>query len=264
MILIAGSQGQPGSALSRAANGDHKAVFLGKGDSVVFSADPIPSTESAQSALIDTLTEKGCNVYYSALTSDLHVSGHAAQEELKLMLNLAKPKYVVPIGGTFRHMKAFDTMAQSLGFKPEEVLLLKNGDVIDVNKKGAVVNGSIEVHNVYVDGLGVGDIGQVVLRDRQVLAEDGVVVVVVSIDKKTGNIIGEPDLVSRGFVYEKASEDLLEAARSVVKSCLKDHSKEQISVDWRYIRRNIEENLEKFFYQEMNRKPMILPVVVDL
>src|SRR3989344_1446403 len=264
MILIAGSQGQPGSALSRAANGDHKAVFLGKGDSVVFSADPIPSTESAQSALIDTLNEKGCNVYYSALTSDLHVSGHAAQEELKLMLNLAKPKYVVPIGGTFRHMKAFDTMAQSLGFKPEEVLLLKNGDVIDVNKKGAVVNGSIEVHNVYVDGLGVGDIGQVVLRDRQVLAEDGVVVVVVSIDKKTGNIIGEPDLVSRGFVYEKASEDLLEAARSVVKSCLKDHSKEQISVDWRYIRRNIEENLEKFFYQEMNRKPMILPVVVDL
>lgn len=264
MVLIAGSQGQPGSALARAAHGDHKFVQISKGDAVVFSADPIPSTESAQGALIDTLTQKGCDVYYSALVSDLHVSGHAAQEELKLMLNLAKPKYIIPIGGTYRHMKAFDNMAQDMGYKPEQVLLLQNGDVVEVGKDSAQINGSVEVSNVYVDGLGVGDVGEVVLRDRQVLSEDGVVVVVVPHNRQTGQPTGEPDIISRGFVYEKTAEDILDSAKEIVKSVLRDHAKDRGIGDWRYVRRNIEENLQKFFYQEVNRRPMILTVVVDL
>lgn len=262
MVLVAGAQGQPGSALSRVANGDHKYVFLKKDDAVVFSADPIPSTESAQNALIDTLSLIGCKVYYSALTSDLHVSGHASQEELKLMLALAKPKYVFPIGGTYKQMAAFAEMTRELGFLEDKCLLLQNGDVIEVSKDKVLVNGSIEVNNVYVDGLGVGDVGNVVLRDRQLLSEDGVVVVVVTIKKQTGQIIGNPDIISRGFVYEKESEGLLESAGEFVKGLTR--SKNQGSPDWRYIRRSISENLEQFFYEQTNRRPMVLTVLVDL
>lgn len=264
MILIAGSQGQPGSALSRAANDDHKHIHLGAGDSVVFSADPIPSTMSAQGGLIDTLSLKGCDVYYSAVTPNLHVSGHAAQEELKMMINLAKPKYILPIGGNFRHMKAFSTMAQTLGYKSDQIMLIQNGDVIEVSPQKAEVKGFVEVSNVYIDGLGVGDVGQVVLRDRQVLAGDGVVVVVVTINRKTGELMGEPDLISRGFVYEKGSEGLLEAGTDIVKGVIKNIHPEQRAADWRYIRKSIEESLEKYFYQKTNRRPMILSVVVDL
>src|SRR5258708_4251541 len=170
LILIAGSQGQPGSALSRAANGDHKHIRLTKEDGVVFSADPIPMTETAQSALIDTLTRLGCNVYYSAMMSDLHVSGHAAAEEIKLMLNLAKPKYILPIGGTYRHMKALARMTKDMGYGEDQVFMARDGDVIEIKPNKAVINGYVEAKNVYVDGLGVGDVGTVVLRDRQVMS----------------------------------------------------------------------------------------------
>ncbi|MBI2011363.1 ribonuclease J [Candidatus Daviesbacteria bacterium] len=261
MILIAGSQGQPGSSLSRAANGDHKYIHFGKLDSVVFSADPIPSTESAQHALIDNLTKLGCDVYYSALTSDLHVSGHASSEELKLMINLAKPKYLLPIGGTFRHMKEFSRMAKSLGYEENQILLPTEGQVIDIKKDRAYISSSINVANVYVDGLGVGDVGTVVLRDRQVMAEEGIVVVVVPVEPQTGKVGGEPDIISRGFVFEKQAEDLLEAAKEIVKSCLRDHKP---PLDWRYIRHTIEENLEKFFFEETKRSPLILTVVVEV
>lgn len=262
MVLIAGSQGQPGSALSRAANNDHKFVKLGKNDAVVFSADPIPSTESAQHALIDTLTKLGCNVYYSALTSDLHVSGHAASEELKLMINLAKPKFILPIGGTFRHMKAFANMAKDLGYQEQQVLMAKDGQIIEVKEGKAQISGEVDVANVYVDGLGVGDVGKVVLRDRQVMSEEGIVVVVVPIDQHSGKVTGEPDVISRGFVFEKEAEDLIEAAKEIVKSCLGDHGDGVL--DWRYARFHIEENLEKFFYEETQRRPLILPVIVEV
>src|SRR3989338_6302095 len=167
LVLIAGAQGQPESALSRAANEDHKLVKLKDGDSVIFSADPIPSTEAAQSALIDNLSRLGVNVYYSAITSDLHVSGHAALEELRLMVNLAKAKFLFPIGGTFRHMKAFSRMAQDLGYKKEDVLLPEDGDILEIKKESIKLIGTVDVQNVYVDGLGVGDVGHVILRDRQ-------------------------------------------------------------------------------------------------
>lgn len=263
LVLIAGSQGQPGSSLARAANNDHKHIQLKKGDSVIFSADPIPSTESAQHALIDTLTRTGCNVYYSAMMSDLHVSGHAAAEELKLMVNLAKPKYILPIGGTFRHMKAFSNMAVQMGYSEKQILLAKDGQIIEITKNEAKMTGTVDVFNVYVDGLGVGDVGSVVLRDRQVMSEEGVVVVVVPVDQQTNKVSGEPDIISRGFVFGEMGEDLLEAGKEIVKSVLSDHSKTS-PLDWRYVRHQIEEHLEKFFYEETKRQPLILPVVVEV
>lgn len=262
LILIAGSQGQPGSALSRAANNDHKFITLKKNDAVVFSADPIPMTESTQHALIDTLTRLGVDVYYSAMMSDLHVSGHAAQEELKLMVNLAKPKYILPIGGTFRHMKSFARMAKGLGYKDDQVFLIQDGQVLEIQSDKVFINGKVNVSNVYVDGLGVGDVGSIVLRDRQVMSEEGIVIVVVPIDQQTGLIAGEPDIIQRGFVFEKQSEDLLLAGKKIVKSCLSDHGSGPI--EWRYARHHIEESLEKFFYEETKRSPLILPVIVEV
>ncbi len=261
IILIAGSQGQPGSALSRVANNDHKYVALHKNDAVIFSADPIPSTESAQSALIDTLTRLGCDVYYSAMLSDLHVSGHAASEELKLMVNLAKPKYILPIGGTFRHMKSFSRMAVSMGYREDQILMAQDGQVIEIWRDKVKMNGLVNVSNVYVDGLGVGDVGSIILRDRQVMSEEGVVVVIVPIEQQSGHVVGEPDIITRGFVFEKEAEDLISAAKEIVKSCLR--GKEGV-FDWRYTRHQIEEQLEKFFYEETKRSPLILTTVVEV
>lgn len=262
MILIAGSQGQPGSSLSRAANNDHRFVTISPDDSVVFSADPIPSTESAQHALIDSITKSGAQVYYTAITDALHVSGHAAADELKVMINLAKPKYLIPIGATFRQMRQFSKMAQDMGWQKNEVLLLDDGQVVSVTPGQAVPDGRVEAKNIYIDGLGVGDIGSIVLRDRQVLAEEGIVLVIVPIDAQTGQLVGEPDVVSRGFVFEKTAEQLLDDAKNVVKTALSDHPN-GVS-DWRFTRRHIEENLERFFYGATQRRPMILPVVVEV
>lgn len=262
LILIAGSQGQSGSSLSRAANNDHRFVTLKKDDAIIFSADPIPSTESAQHALIDKLTKSGVDVFYSAITEDVHVSGHASQEELKLMINLAKPKYLMPIGATFRQIKAFSTMAFEMGYEESKILLLEEGKIVDIRKGNIEVDGRVETKNIYVDGLGVGDVGNVVLRDRQVMAEEGIVMVVVPVDTKTGRLAGEPDVVSRGFVFEKESEELLERAKTIVRSALAGHP--DGILDWRYTRRHIEDNLEKFLYDETQRRPMILPIVVEV
>lgn len=262
LILIAGSQGQPDSSLSRVANEDHKFVKLKNGDSVMFSADPIPSTESAQSALIDSLSRMGVNVYYSAVNSDLHVSGHAAVEELRLMINLAKPKFLFPIGGTFKHIKAFSKMAQDLGYKKSDVIEAEDGDIIEIKKDSAKFNGKIEVQNIYVDGLGVGDVGTGMLRDRQKMSEEGVVVVVVSIDAHTGKLVSEIDIISRGFVFEEFAKDILDMAKQEIKNNLEQRSGK--SVDFRFIRKMIEEGLAKFFYNKTERRPLILPVIIEV
>ncbi|MDP3758742.1 MAG: ribonuclease J, partial [Candidatus Daviesbacteria bacterium] len=212
LILIAGAQGQSDSSLVRAANEEHKQVILKEGDSVVFSADPIPSTESAQSALIDSLSRLGLNVYYSAVTSDLHVSGHAALEELRLMINLIKPKSLFPIGGTFRHMESFSKMAQEMGYDKREVLNIEDGDILEIKEESIKLVGKVDVQNVYVDGLGIGDIGHVVLRDRQKMSEEGVVVVVASVDQHTGKLVSDVDIISRGFVFEEIAKELLSEA----------------------------------------------------
>ncbi|MDO8429310.1 MAG: ribonuclease J [Candidatus Daviesbacteria bacterium] len=262
LVIIAGSQGQPGSALSRVANNDHRFLTLKSKDSVVFSADPIPSSESAQFALIDKLSRSGVSVYYTGLTDNLHVSGHASSEEIKVMINLARPKFLMPIGATFRHMRAFSQMAQSLGYPEKNILLPEDGKVIEIRENMAVINGRVEVKNIYVDGLGVGDISNIVLRDRLVMSEEGIVLVVLPLDVHTSRLSGEPDIISRGFVLEKESAELLENAKQVVKSALSRHQDQVL--DWRFLRRHIEENLEKFFYDETKRRPMVLPVIVEV
>lgn len=262
LILIAGAQGQSDSSLSRAANEEHKQVKLKEGDSVVFSADPIPSTESAQSALIDSLSRLGLNVYYSAVASDLHVSGHAALEELRLMVNLIKPKSLFPIGGTFRHMEAFSKMAVDMGYDKKQVVQIEDGDILEIKGEEMKLVGKVDVQNVYVDGLGIGDIGHVILRDRQKMSEEGVVVVVVSVDQHTGQLVSELDIISRGFVFEEMAKDLLQEAKQLVKETLQKHSHK--ATDWRFTRRMIEDSLDKFFYRITERRPLILTVVVEV
>lgn len=262
LILIAGAQGQSDSSLVRVANDEHKLVKLKEGDSVVFSADPIPSTESAQNALIDSLTRLGVNVYYSAIASDLHVSGHAALEELRLMVNLIKPKFILPIGGTYKHMRSFSNMAQDMGYDKEQIIDCEDGQILEVRPHDIKLAQKIEVQNVYVDGLGIGDVGSVILRDRQKMSEEGVVVVIVSLDQQTGKISGDIDVYSRGFVFEQFAKELLDEAKIVVREALDKHS-HKIS-DWRFTRKIIEESLEQFFYQITERRPLILPVVVEV
>lgn len=262
LVLIAGSQGQSSSSLARAANEEHKQVKLKDGDSVIFSADPIPSTESAQNALIDLLSRLGVKVYYSAINSDLHVSGHAALEELRLMINLIKPKFLFPIGGTYKHMRVFSQMAQDMNYKKEQVLDVEDGDILEVRKDQIKLTGNLDVQNVYVDGLGIGDVGHVILRDRQKMSEEGVVVVVVSIDQHTGQLTSEVDIISRGFVFEEMAKELLEEARQVVKESLEKHAHK--TSDWRFIRKIIEDGLEKFLYDATARRPLILPMVVEI
>lgn len=262
MLIIAGAQGQAGSSLSRAANNDHRFVSLKPKDSVIFSADPIPSSEEAQSALIDKLVKMGVEVFYSAITESVHVSGHAAAEELKVMISLARPKYLMPIGATFKQMRAFSLLCQGLGYEEKQILLLGDGQSLDIRKEGIRLGEKVETRNVYVDGLGVGDVGNVVLRDRQVLAEEGIVMVIVPIDTQTGKLAGEIDIVSRGFVFEKESEGLLEAAKNLVRSDLS--GRPDGILDWRFIRHHIEDTLGKFMYDETQRRPMVLPIVVEV
>ncbi|MDD5415539.1 MAG: ribonuclease J [Candidatus Daviesbacteria bacterium] len=262
LILIAGAQGQSDSSLARAANEEHRQVKLKEGDSVIFSADPIPSTESAQNALIDSLSRLGLNVYYSAVLSDLHVSGHAALEELKLMVNLIKPKFMFPIGGTFRHMEAFSKMAEEMGYDKKQVLNVEDGDILEIRGEGVKLAGKVDIQNVYVDGLGIGDIGHVVLRDRQKMSEEGVVVVVVSVDQHTGKSVSDVDILSRGFVFGETAEGILNEAKVVVKNALQKHTHK--TADWRFIRRIIEDSLDKFLYQTTERRPLILSVVVEV
>lgn len=263
MILIAGSQGQPESSLTRVANEEHKQVKLREGDCVMFSADPIPSTESAQNFLIDSLTRLGVNIIASAVTSDLHVSGHAAQDELKLMINLIKPKFILPIGGTFRHMSIFSKMVQEMGYDKKQIIDGEDGSILEVKRDVVkLLSNSIDVQNVYVDGLGVGDVGNVILRDRTKMSEEGVVVVVVSVDQHTGKLIAEPDILSRGFVFEDMAVKLLDESKSIVRTTLEQH--EHKTVDWHFIRKMIEESLGKFLYESTERRPLILPVVVEV
>lgn len=262
LILIAGAQGQSDSSLARVANEEHKQVKVKEGDSVLFSADPIPSTESAQNALIDSLSRLGVEVYYSAVISDLHVSGHAAREELRLMLNLIKPKFLFPIGGTFRHMKAFSKMAQEMSYRKEQLIEVEDGDILEIRQDNIKLAGTVDVQNVYVDGLGIGDVGHVILRDRQRLSEEGVVVVVVSISQQTGKLSSGVDIISRGFVFEEMAKEILEEAKEVVKITLEKHVHK--SPDWRFLRKIIEDSLEKFLYSVTERRPLILPVVVEV
>ena len=261
-IITTGSQGEPMSALSRMAASEHKKVNIIPGDMVIISASPIPGNEKLVSRVINQLFKKGADVIYEAL-ADVHVSGHACQEELKLMQTLVKPKFFIPVHGEYRHLKQHGELAVKLGLAPDRVILADNGDVIEVTRDSIKKNGTVMSGQVFVDGLGVGDVGNIVLRDRKHLSQDGILTVVVTIEKESGSVIAGPDIISRGFVYVRESEDLMEQARLIVKEALRECEEKHIT-DWATIKSNIKESLRMFLYEKTKRKPMILPIIMEI
>lgn len=262
VIITTGSQGEPMSALSRMAASEHKKVNIVPGDMVIISASPIQGNEKFVSRVINQLFKKGADVIYQSL-ADVHVSGHACQEELKLMHALVRPKFFVPVHGEYRHLKQHAELAMKLGLPENNVVIVENGDVIDVNRDGIKKNGSVIAGQVFVDGLGVGDVGNIVLRDRKHLSQDGILTVVVTIEKESGSVIAGPDIISRGFVYVRESEDLMEQARLVVKEALRECEEKHVT-EWATIKSNIKDALRLFLYEKTKRKPMILPIIMEI
>ncbi|MFL0247087.1 ribonuclease J [Candidatus Clostridium stratigraminis] len=259
VIITTGSQGEPMSALSRMAASEHKKVTIVPGDLVIISANPIPGNEKLVSRVIDQLFKKGAEVIYE----NVHVSGHACQEELKLMHTLVRPKYFLPVHGEYRHLKQHAELAIRLGLPEANTLLADNGEVIELTRDSIKKNGTVTSGQVFVDGLGVGDVGNIVLRDRKHLSQDGILTVVVTIEKESGSVIAGPDIISRGFVYVRESENLMEQARLIVKDALRECEEKHIT-EWASIKSNIKEVLRLFLYEKTKRKPMILPIIMEI
>lgn len=262
VIITTGSQGEPMSALARMAASDHKKVEIIPGDLVIISANPIPGNEKFVSKVINDLTKKGAEVIYEAL-AETHVSGHACQEELKLIHSLVKPKYFIPAHGEYRHLQQHCQLAQSLGMPRENMFIMDNGRVLEIDENGARMAGTVTAGKVLVDGLGVGDVGNIVLRDRKHLAQDGLIVVVVTIDGDSGAVVAGPDIISRGFVYVRESEALMEEAKTVIKNTLIKSEQKHIT-DWSTIKGNIRDSLKDFLYERIKRNPMILPIIMEV
>lgn len=261
VIVLTGSQGEPTSVLARLANGDHKQLHIHNGDTVLISASAIPGNERLVHRTIDNLFKKGANVIYQDVAK-VHVSGHASQEELKMMISLVRPRYFVPVHGEYRQLKMHGRLAQSLGVPEENVFVLENGQVLELGRNSARITNKVPAGYVYVDGLGVGDVSHVVLRDRRLLAQDGVLVVVIAIDSQTGKVASKPDIVSRGFVYMRESEELIEEARELVTTNL-DHGSDHLA-ERGFINSKIKDILSRFIYERTKRRPMILPVVLEV
>lgn len=260
-LIVAGSQGQPGSALSRIASDDHRFISLKKDDMIIFSADPIPGNQDAVYGMIDDLSRLGAVVKYSDITSDFHVSGHGSQNELLMMLSLTQPKYLVPISAMYRQMRMFVDLAQKSPNPPKDCFIVDEGGIIEFSREGANVVGEVETTNIFVDGLGVGDVGAIVLRDRKVLAEEGMVVVIVTIHKNTNRLLGEPEIISRGFVYMKESAGLIKGSQDTVKKTLKLNGKVR---NWLSVKEKITSDLSRYLFKKTARRPMVLPVIVDV
>ncbi len=261
-IIVSGSQGQVGSAMHRLANDEHQTVRLKKGDKVVISSDAIPGNEGDVYDLIDTLYKRNIDVTYSGTTENLHVSGHGYRGDLILLARLVRPKNIIPIGGNIRHMMLYKDLAREMNFDPEKVFVLSAGQSVEV-QNGTVKNGPLyETRNVYVDGLGIGDVGTVVLRDRQVMAEDGILVTIVPLRKDNSQIAGDIEIISRGFVYQKESRDLINDARKEVVKCLKDLR--GVATDWSFLRKKIEAQLEKFAYDTTQRRPLVIAIIMEV
>lgn len=261
-LIIAGSQGQEGSSLLRAAAGEHPLVAIKPGDKIIFSADPIPGNESAVYGLIDELSRLQAEVLYTDIHDQLHVSGHAYQEEIKQLINLTHPQFLIPIGGTFRHMVQFRKLAQASGYPQHQVLFLEDGRTVDFAPNQARLGSTIPLKNIMVDGLGVGDVGTVVLRDRKNMAQDGIVVVVVPVSQQTGRVHGPVEIISRGFVFMKQSQALVKQLEEEVHRCLKRHPG-HVS-DWTNLRKKVEEHLEGFIFKATHRSPLIVTVIMEV
>ena len=262
VIISTGSQGEPMSALTRMAMGDHRKVTVGQGDCIIISASPIPGNEKLVTKVINELLKAGAQVVYEK-TFGVHVSGHACQDEQKTLIALTKPKFFMPVHGEYKHLKRHAETAVSMGIPPSRVLIADNGKVVEITENNIGIVDTVTAGKVLVDGLGVGDVGSVVLRDRKHLAQDGLIVVVATVNGDTGEILSGPDIVSRGFVYVRESEDMISRARNIardsIERCLKSHAKE-----WNFLKQRVRDDLGDYFWQMTKRNPMILPVIQEV
>ena len=260
VLITTGSQGESMAALSRMAADIHKKVSIKPGDTVIFSSSPIPGNEKAVSKVINELQQKGATVIFK----DAHVSGHACQEELKLIYSLLKPKYAIPVHGEYRHRKANAAIAEALGIPKENIFMIQSGDVLAIDQNEAKVVDKVQTGSILVDGLGVGDVGNIVLRDRQHLAEDGIMIVVLTLERGTNQVLAGPDIVSRGFVYVRESEDLMEEAKQVLCDAIEHCLMNNRYADWNRIKMVIRDTMNDFIWKKTKRKPMILPIIMDV
>jgi len=259
LIITTGSQGEPMSALTRMAASTHRQVEIVPGDLIVISATPIPGNEKPVSRVINQLIRKGANVVYKSL-DDIHVSGHACQEELKLIYSLTSPRYFMPVHGEYKHLKEHAQLINELGMPDENIFIMDIGSVLELDGQGAAITGKVPAGKIFIDGLGVGDVGNIVLRDRKVLSQEGMVIVVISIEKETGNIISEPDIVSRGFVYVRESEEIIEKMRQLAYDILLQNS----GKDWGTMKGLVRETLRAYLDSQLKRNPMILPIIIEV
>ncbi|NLL93153.1 MAG: ribonuclease J [Clostridiales bacterium] len=259
VLITTGSQGESMAALSRMAASIHRKVTIKPGDTIVFSSTPIPGNEKAVSKVINELSMKGANVIFQ----DTHVSGHACQEEIKLIYSLVKPKYAIPVHGEYRHLKGHAELAESMGVESDNIFILSSGDVLELSQKEGYVREQVQSGSVLVDGLGVGDVGNIVLRDRQNLAENGIIIVVMTFEKYSNQLLAGPDIVSRGFVYVREAENLLEDARCVVNDAVVACIEKNIA-DWGKIKMIVKESLSDYLWKKIKRNPMILPIIMEV
>ncbi len=259
VIITTGSQGESMAALSRMANGIHRKISIKPGDTIVLSSNPIPGNEKAVSNIINELSMKGANVIFQ----DVHVSGHACQEEIKLIYSLLHPKYAIPVHGEYRHLTAQARIAESLGIDKDNIFILSSGDILELDEESAAVTGRAQTGAIMVDGLGVGDVGNIVLRDRQHLAQDGIIIVVMTLEAGSGQVLAGPDIVSRGFVYVRNSESLMDEAKQVLDDTMMycmDHG----ITDWSKIKAEVKDALGDFVWKETKRRPMIMPIIMEV
>ncbi|HVJ47740.1 ribonuclease J [Desulfitobacterium sp.] len=261
-ILTTGSQGEPMSALTRMANNDHRSVEIQPGDTVIISASPIPGNEKSVARTIDRLFKLGANVIHGSING-VHVSGHASEEELKLMLNMVRPQYFIPVHGEYRMLVKHTQLAEQLGMPKDNIFLAENGSVIEFTRHGASMTGKVTVGKVLIDGLGVGDVGNIVLRDRKQLSQDGILIVVMTISRSTGAIVSGPDIVTRGFVYVRESESMLDEAKEKVRQTMA-RLRENHVTEWAVLKGQVRDTLSKHFYEKTRRRPMILPIIQEV
>lgn len=266
VILTTGSQGEDAAGLARIARGDHKTVKLKKGDTVIVSASPIPGNERAVAAVLSNLTRLGAHVIYNK-TLDIHTSGHAHQEELKLMIALTKPKYFMPIHGEHHMIVTHAELGKTMGIPEANIFSLDNGQILEVTsaKEAKVVEDpKVTSGYVFIDGLGVGDVGEVVIRDRQIMAQDGMFVIIVTLDRRNGRLINQPDIISRGFIYMKGNDDLIREVKHEVRKLVESKSKEKLEPNWAFLRNIIRDEIGEYLYQKTERRPMVLPVIMEI
>ena len=259
VIITTGSQGESMAALSRMASGMHRKVSIKPNDTIVFSSSPIPGNEKSVTGVINELMRKGAEVIFQ----DVHVSGHACQEDIKLIYSLVNPKYAIPVHGEYKHLVAQAKIAEELGMDKDHIKILSSGDVLEIDEDGAEVTGHVHVGNVFVDGLGVGDVGNIVLRDRQHLAEDGIIIVVMTLESGSGQVLAVPDIVSRGVVYVRNSESLMDEAKTVLDNTM-EYCMEHNITDWGKIKTEVKDALGDFVWKETKRRPMIMPIIMEV